>query len=225
MSLEKAIVNLYEVFSLYSLKDNLRERSCNCCVTDDEIEPLVSKHLKELSAIEIGHFMRSAVTTFGDTEDLKHFLPRILESFLCSPHDLVYDFLIFEKLNYCNWKNWESIEVHTIKQFFLEFWKENIRCNSSTIESVFQIMHKYYDLDTALDIWEKASNKESFQPLVEYVLYHTDLGLNDQQENVFQNWLSSEKMKNNLMELYFEEVNEDEANRISIAYTILEKSK
>ncbi len=224
MNLETAIEQLYDVFNAYPLANGLRDRSCECCVTDKEISELTSGPLRELSIKVMGQFTRSAVTTFGDEKDFKHFLPRILELFQDQEYNLIDDFLTFEKLNYCKWENWESKEIHSIKQFFLELWKENIRLNSSTISEAFQIMHMYYDLETALIIWEEARNKESFQPLVEYVLYPADLGLNEQQQNVFQNWLSSDKMKSNLMKLYFEKVNEDEANKISIAYTILEQS-
>lgn len=62
------------------------------------------------------------MTTFGDMDDLKHFLPRILEL-----HALDYDGAHYEldvilgKLNYARWNTWPDAEIHAI-QAFVNSW-------------------------------------------------------------------------------------------------------
>lgn len=99
MEIKNSIENLYKTFSKYTILGNLRDRSCDCCVTNEEIKSLMSIQLKDLSEDKIGKYMRSAITTFGDENDYKHFLPRILE-LLINNSDILDDFLTFEKLHY-----------------------------------------------------------------------------------------------------------------------------
>jgi hypothetical protein len=97
-----ATKNLYDVFKKYTIEGNLRDRSCDCCVTDTEIKELLSKDLRTLTEDEIGHFMRSGITTYGEIADYKHFLPRILELMQFDGSNIADDFTTFEKLNYAN---------------------------------------------------------------------------------------------------------------------------
>jgi len=54
--LDIAIYNLYSTFRKYSLDINkLRENSCSCCVTDEEIRQLTTKLLKTLTEHELEH--------------------------------------------------------------------------------------------------------------------------------------------------------------------------
>jgi len=154
--LENSIQNLYDVFQKYTIKGNLRERSCKCCVSNDEIRELLLKPLKELLYDDIYHFMTSVVSTYGDIEDYKHFLPRILDLMGNSDVNLIDDFLTFEKLNYSEWETWDDNEVAAIEKFIEELWYETLRSSKSInneIEMTFKLFHKYMGVEKVYSVY------------------------------------------------------------------------
>jgi len=222
----KAIIEkLYATFSAYYIKGNLRERSCDCCVTDNEIRELLSKPLKELSADEIGHFMRSAITTYGDVTDYKHFLPRILELMIDPKTDLIFDFTCFEKLNYSEWETWPPEEQKVLDDYFICFWKEvifNKFATDNQIDGVFELISKYGDKTTALDFWLQSTTQKSVLFLVEGYLHNNYSKLFENDFDNISKWLVSKAVLQKIETAFFNEQNLDVANRISIAYTLLE---
>ncbi len=226
-TLKQATENLYQVFSKYGLKGGLRDRSCPCCVSEGEIRELVKRPMSDLSVEEIGHFARSAISTFGDIDDFKHFLPRILELFQDRTYDLIDDFLTFEKLNYAEWETWDEHEIEVIENYFLALWSKSVsdeNCPDSFIENAFHLVSKYNGIEKALKIWENRCSKKSVGLIVEYILKNPHSRLRESDYYTFWNWASSETNLNRLEELYFEIEDELEASRISVAYTLLEKN-
>jgi hypothetical protein len=101
-SLKKSIENLYSVFSKYEIRSFIE--GCPCCVSDRDKEKIHSKELRELEEEDLSRYAFKAMTTWGNVDDFKHFLPRILE--LCIDHDLgIHPFGIFGKLKYGNGKS------------------------------------------------------------------------------------------------------------------------
>lgn len=140
------IKTLYEVFKPYTILDNLRDRSCDCCVTNNDIKLLLSKQLKDLSKDDLGHFFRKAITTFGDVNDFKHFLPRILE-LMINHKCVIDDFIDFEKLNYCEWLNWKINEIEVMKEFFKNLLNTALDKNLDTIDNCILLNLKHNDFD------------------------------------------------------------------------------
>ncbi len=228
MNLKEAIQHLYEVFKSYPLKGGLRERSCECCVSGDEIRELISQPLEKLTAKKIGHFARSVVSTFGDIEDLKHFLPRILELMMFSNNDVLDDFLTFEKLNYSEWETWNVKEIQAVDDYFFALWKEVVSNECSTfnqIENTLTIVSKYSGLNKALLIWENSMSRRSVEFIIDSVMNSSNLDLSEENLNLFMNWLSQKQTLQKIEQYFFETEDKDEANRISIAYTLLEKNR
>ncbi len=75
--LEESINNLYKVFSKY--KKPLSFPTCECCVSEKEMEFLLSKSLTDLNADELAEYTFDVLGTVGGEEDFKYFFPRILE--------------------------------------------------------------------------------------------------------------------------------------------------
>ena len=75
--LTEAIQELYRVFKPYQVRRH--PEGCPCCVSDSDKRRLFSKPLSDLSPDDLGRFAWKALTTWGTVEDLKHFLPRLLE--------------------------------------------------------------------------------------------------------------------------------------------------
>ncbi|WP_298517027.1 hypothetical protein [uncultured Kordia sp.] len=221
-----ATKNLYGVFKPYTIEGNLRERSCDCCVSDAEIKELLSKDLHVLSEDEIGHFMRSAVTTFGCVTDYKHFLPRILELMQFENSDMLFDFTTYEKLNYSKWETWSESEIEAIKTYFTTLWIETLNDTTTTLyktQSMLKIMITYVGWDATFSIWEKAANSRWIHYVVDVVLGNDSLDFNTEDTERLMNWFSTHLFLSKLENAFLETEDKLEANRISIAYTILEK--
>ncbi len=222
----EATSKLYSVFKPYVVHGDLRGRSCDCCVTDEEIRLLLSKPLKELTEGDLRHFMSSAISTFGNVEDYKHFLPRILELMQEAETGVLEDFLDFEKLNYGEWEIWGEKEINAIDDYFFELWETKINDEASTfcqIDSILKIIYKYSGLEKALVIWENSNSEKGMLYMVDLVLsgfYYSD---KDEFVNTLMIWFSSKDIVSKIENQFFKTEDEDLAWRIAIAHNLLEK--
>ncbi|NQX84836.1 MAG: hypothetical protein HRT67_02845 [Flavobacteriaceae bacterium] len=217
MNLKESIDNLYAAFSTYTIEGNLRDRCCNCCVSDEEIKQLLSKPLKEISEDDIYHFMTSATTTFGDVNDYKHFLPRILE-LMKDSENILDDFLTFEKLNYNNWKKWD---IHEIKALINYFETSLINALDRDLESIndFILLNlEYNEFDKLSNILTKSNSKNFIREIIEGEINGYFHKVDDQLLKLY----SSKEILTKIENLFFETKDKDLANRISIAYSLLE---
>ena len=92
--------------------------------------------MRELNSEDLNYFMASAITTYGNVEDYKHFLPRILE-LMVDNLDMADDFLTYEKLNYSKWSKWNVEEIIALKSFF-----EVLLIN--TLDKGFEVIDDFY---------------------------------------------------------------------------------
>jgi len=212
---------LYDVFSIYNIKGNLRGRSCECCVSDEEIRLLLSKPLGQLTENELGHFMRSAVSTFGDVEDYKHFLPRILELLYYPNEYFLEDFLIFEKLNYSEWETWSSKEIEAIENYFEALLIKIIDDSTYDIDRIIDtinLVFKYTSIDNLISILEKSN----FSKLINFIVDSTLNGIDKSLHENLKIWFRSIEVLKKIEKTFFQVEDKDLAARISIVYTILE---
>ena len=224
MEIKNSIENLYKTFSKYTIPGKIRDRSCDCCVTNEEVKSILSIKLKDLSEDKIGHFMRSAITTFGDENDYKHFLPRILE-LLIDNNNLIDDFLTFEKLDYINWRSWNQNEIDALEQYFLSLWIDALNGNNDNqyFENVFLLVLKYLNSDIVFKEWETYFSENRVKIILNYVLRRFDFNISKVKDHKFNNWLSSKTVLELLERLYDTVDDNYLANEVSIVYTILEK--
>lgn len=119
--LQNSIENLYRVFALYPLKSRIE--GCPCCVKNKDNSVLHSKNLRDLTGEDLSYFGFKAMTTFGDVEDFKHFLPRLFE--IMVEKDLAYnEEILFGKLDYGKWQTWAKTEREAVENFFIELVRE-----------------------------------------------------------------------------------------------------
>ena len=219
-ALNQTIENLYSVFSHYTIESNLRDRCCDCCVTNYEIKSLLSKQLKNLNKDDIGHFMRSAITTYGDVNDYKHFLPRILE-LLVNNESLVDDFLTFEKLNYSQWLKWDLKEIKAIKKYFELLLQKSIENELTSVSDFIFLNLEYNDISLLEAIIIDSKSEKLLLKIVDDIIYEYQYPIDKRLSKIYSN----KKILNKLELLFFRTKNENDANRISIAYTILEQNE
>ncbi|WP_299883233.1 hypothetical protein [uncultured Lacinutrix sp.] len=223
--LEKLTNQLYNTFSKYSIKGDLRDRSCDCCVTDEEIRVLLSKPLKDLNDDDIGHFSRSAISTFGHVEDFKHFLPRILELMQDPNSDTLDDFTTFEKLNYSEWETWDRNEIITIDNYLLKLWEDVITNENATfhqIGCVLNIVSKYTGLNKALSIWKNKESSNSTLFIAESIVNGLQYYISKEIISDLTYWFYKDIILFRIEKEFFNTKDEDLASTLSIAHSIIE---
>ena len=94
---------------------------------------VVTTPLREIPYEAIGSYAGSAMTTVGDVDDFRYFLPRILEYSIGWPTHLGLDsWTIAGNLVRADWKTWTTAEQDAIRGFFLasfEAWLKRASAN------------------------------------------------------------------------------------------------
>lgn len=168
--LEISIENLYQVFSKYPLPEKIE--GCPCCVSDSDKSTLHSKPLKKLTDEDLSRFAFKAMSTFGNLQDFKHFLPRIME---LSVKDLlmVDEFIVLNKLDYGNWNSWPVSEQEAIITLIQNWWYFKINNQSGFDLFLFiEIDKKITDLSLLLACWETNPESTGFKNLLDFIEFH-----------------------------------------------------
>ena len=172
--LKSAIERLYQTFAIYPCKSTME--GCPCCVSGSDKEKIHSKHLKQLEEGDLAKYASKAMTTWGDTEDYKHYLPRIFE-LLATTGFIVDTFIVLGKLEYGQWKNWPEYEKDAIVSFLFAWWPDYVKNNSRFDKETFvEICKLTHDIDKLLNLWTISFIDSSFNNFVELVYdYYNDL--------------------------------------------------
>lgn len=177
-SLHEAIERLYTTFASYPLRHPVI--GCTCCVSRADQERIASKVLRHLDGYDLERFAWKAMSTWGDENDFKHFLPRILElmSDAKERRDLPDLFVIFGKLGYC--KKWTEHERETVTNYLLEFWRwilaghpgreEDSLTASEYLEAM---LYGVDDFAPFLNAWRDMRVPSSLRQLAEMVRYYS----------------------------------------------------
>jgi hypothetical protein len=119
--LASAIESLYEAFDAYPLEERID--SCPHCELDEAERRLHVRPLRELTWADLGTYTFKAMTSFGDEDDFRHFLPRVLELYVLDHAGAPYSLFMFcGKLDYAAWTTWPAGEVAAVRRF-IEAWK------------------------------------------------------------------------------------------------------
>jgi hypothetical protein len=113
-----ALDRCYDVFSAYPCPTALDAPPDRDPVAI--LRALTSAPLRELREEDIGHYSGKAITTVGDVDDYKHFLPRILEQ--AARHNVwlgTEPAVIGGKLDLGDWRTWPLAEQEAISSLFV----------------------------------------------------------------------------------------------------------
>ena len=228
---EIAIEELYKTFAKYPLNSTIE--GCPCCVAGTDKSTLHSKHLRELEDEDISRYAFKAMTTWGDVNDFKHFLPRIFE--LSSSGKLMVDtFVVLRKLDYGNWTSWESQEVLTINKFLKHWWKYDINTNEFIDSEILCEINKLIrDLPSMLADWIVDLETVGFKNYVEFIENHYHelketskyfKELNEQEVETVKKWIESNSSQLEVGFFKFESVDKEFSDRISNVLYMVESS-
>ncbi len=123
-ALPAAIEELYSAFGRYGLAE--RVEGCPCCVSRDDEQRLRSAPLHRMSAGDLSKYAWKALTTWGDENDFRHFLPRLFELAADEPDSCLDVQVLFGKLHYGGWQSWPEREQEAISKYLQALWSTTL---------------------------------------------------------------------------------------------------
>lgn len=168
MDVKQAIENLYLVFAKYT-PANMEHCDCGC-IDENDVKKLASKKLRELEEDDFIGYHYKAMTTWGEVEHYKHFLPRILEVHHDeSGNGLIGFFEITTKLEYAQWNTWEEAEIKAVKDFMLADWGVfvNERDSSIGIDDL-EYYSFFFSPKVLINSWEITKAESSLRNFVDF---------------------------------------------------------
>lgn len=170
MTSQECIENLYETFKIYKLNGKIDKCPCGC-ITDQAEQKIFSKPLRELEADDLSYYNGKAMTTWGNDDNYKHFLPRLFEIHKNDNTNGAIDLAsIHRKLDHAHWLSWNKTEQNSIIKFVESDWKEfvNELENDEIWFSDFEPYLKFIDFSELLEKWKFPDNKIALRNFVEF---------------------------------------------------------
>lgn len=211
--LKKSIENLYKVFAKYPLKDKIK--GCPHCISDDADDVLHSKPLRKLLPEDFSFYSYKAITTFGNEEDFKHFLPRMFE--LMSEGKEVCGLgeeILIGKLECAKWLEWNAVEKSAVENFLTEliryssdFAEEKCYLTETFLAGIANVVE---DIKPYLNLWlEEITVKKIIN--LHFIVVDCNFGNSNPffskrsvQRKQIKDWLISDKTVTLLENLFFE---------------------
>jgi hypothetical protein len=178
-SCNQALEALYTTFASYPLRHPIV--GCPCCVSVADQKRLESHALRQLDSNDLARFSWKAMTTWGDENDFRHFLPRVLEllSDARERRNLPELFVIFGKLRYGHYQSWPQQEQGAIIDYLLLLWQRILDSHpgggeDSLLASDYleALLAGIDDLAPFLDAWHDRRQPSSLCHLAELILHH-----------------------------------------------------
>jgi hypothetical protein len=160
IALQVAIDGLYTTFASYPLKRVIA--GCPHCVSRSDSDAIHMQALGALTANDVRRYATKAMTTFGDVEDFKHFLPRILELFA---HELeageagenlgFSEEILGGKLALAGYVSWPTVEREAVERFLDAMWGALLARFPTTpdAETYLCFLAQFTSLDRYLALW------------------------------------------------------------------------
>ena len=184
-------------------------------------------------------FAGKVILTWGDENDYKFYLPRILEltAELKTPYQI---WTLYSRLEDANWKTWDIEEQNAINDFTLELWRNLLNDNSEEAEWEFKdyfhaIANFYPDFSQVLKVWEINDSLASVKHLTNYIFderqnlfdknYIDSVEKNTKNIEQFQAWLTSDKTISKIEKAFYDNEKTEIAERISWVEQILTNEK
>jgi hypothetical protein len=231
-----AVARLYETFARYPLRAPVK--GCAHCVSREYEALLEALPLRGLRAEHLHLFAFKALTTWGDEDDFRHFLPRIFE--LAAPDQLGVSLeTVLGKLRYGDWRTWPAEEQRTVDAYLTSLWRQTLdddgRGPHSAQDVLVAIAAADDRIQSFLDEWVTCAERSEAAAahLAEFVTDIADVrrvrqgvlrvsGLFNEPERLVSRWLRSGVPTRRLEDAFFRAGRPDTQERLSTAITYLE---
>lgn len=168
--LAEAVRELYRVFKPYSTRRH--PEGCPCCVSDEDNRRIMAKPLEELTPEDLGRYSMKALTTWGEVDDLKHFLPRLFELAAARDSGDLQIEVLFGKLRIGLWQAWPEPERVAVRTYFRAVWVECLASAPSSLlgeDILCAIGCAGDDLLPLTDIWTDCCSESGYEHLVRFL--------------------------------------------------------
>jgi hypothetical protein len=184
--LRSAVESLYQAFASYPRRAVVH--GCSCCVMPEDHACILSKPLRRLTPSDLQKYAFQAMSTWGDEDDFRHFLPRLLEL-------LAFDDLhgcpevVLGKLTYGKWRRWPVSEQSAIEQYLMSLWRTVLAGYPTPLPAdhwdattwLCALGRAVDDLQPFLGTWRQNRSTAGLRHLADFVRWHAD-GLLDARE-------------------------------------------
>lgn len=169
--LSAAVDVLYAAFARYKFHHPLT--GCPHCTSADDDRLVRSKPLHQLEPACLERFAFKALTTLGTLEDLKHFLPRMLElagrdgDVGGTPFEVVLG-----KLDYGKWGSWPQREREAVRAYLTALWDHVLGTFPCPLEAdtcLCGIGQAEDDLLPYLSRWRANESEAAVRHLAEFI--------------------------------------------------------
>jgi hypothetical protein len=236
--LKISIEKLYDIFAKYQGLSKLEGSPLY-----DDLETwnkqLRSKKLRELTDEDLSLFAGKVILTWGDENDYRFYLPRILEltAELKTPYDI---WTLYSRLEDANWKTWNADEQTAINEFTIELWNNLLTDNSEKAEWDFKeyfhsIAYFYPNFSEILKVWETNYSFASIKHLTNYIFeerqhlfdnnYIDSIKKNTKNIEQFKTWLTSDNILKKIEKAFYDNEKKEIAERLSWVEQILTNEK
>ncbi len=221
MNKQERINNIYEVFAKYTLNGKLDACPCGCISEKDE-KKIYAKKLKELTENDLTYYARKAMTTWGNVFDYKHFLPKILEIYSQKENSGLIDLgVIYNKLEYGNWKEWEEEEQIIIMNFIKNSWIESVNQKlNDDIYSDLADFSRFLNEEELIGLWNYPTNKIALRNFVSYFYGNGNYFIDKNCETQLSYLLSKPNLLEELEKEFFRVESQDEEYSIEISVVL-----
>lgn len=234
-AIRAAIEELYRVFARYQFRRDMPY--CHHCHTETDIRKVGSKRLRELTADDLRDYAFSAIYTWGDEYDFRHFLPRIFEIISFEGFRLPDAEMVLGRLPYGRWQEWPHDQREAVKRFLVALWHWHLShfdraLNASRGDILGAIASVEDDLLPYLQAWDDDRSAAATRHIADQVfgsgaklsrgrLSNAFLRDRPEQQRQVADWLLRPEALRRLEEACIEATDEESAADLGYAFDML----
>ncbi|PVM91343.1 hypothetical protein [Caulobacter endophyticus] len=129
----KALEDLYAAFAVARPRDI---DGCPCCVDKRNVDVLLSKPLRKLTADDLHGYASGVFLTVGALGDYFYLLPRLLELSAAGPRWILDPQIVVGRLRHAEWEYWSDVRRGAIVRF-LDAWFDQALALAASDEGGF----------------------------------------------------------------------------------------
>lgn len=169
--LDRAMEQLYAAFARYPAPSRLSASPYR----DAEaiLRTLLSAPLRRLDGEQLLPYAGWAMTTVGDADDYRHFLPRILELAIeGQPHLGAEPWVVTGKLDMAGWRGWPAPERSAIEATFRAGWAWKLERTPRYGGALpwLESLAKFGEFEEALTVWHQSRSPYAAEHVAEFVV-------------------------------------------------------
>ncbi|SDX96823.1 hypothetical protein [Hymenobacter psychrophilus] len=233
-----AVENIYQVFACYPLNPAMEGSPVYADTIEAWNKMLAAKPLRNLTEEDLQIFYFKALTTWGDVNDFRYFLPRILE-LLTAFSGNWEEWVALDKLCYGHWKTWPETEQKAIRHYLLTLWREVLiseseMANISLGDYLAAIANVYPDSGQLIQLWHQIKSSHKIPRLVDFVYKNPQELLGKKRLSIFDkaheqsahffSWLTSAALMAELTADFFRNPSSAYATELSAVIRMLEEA-